>query len=523
VSKDRTRTPGETIPAFREFTTRKPLASLLAVTRYVLFSPRRFFGWLPPDGELRPPVLYFLICWPVGSVLEVLSTAPFLEEPTSVVLLIALLSQLPILFFVCLLIQHTLLFFLAEDEQYGMGTTLRVSCYAAGAIALIAWIPLVDLLVVPHLAYVLITGLKKAHNVSISRALLPSLLLAGLFCVPVASGIIFEYRTVQEVTQEPPLSYAYFPPPETSADLPPGVTGAVALLDSSENQEKVAKLRDASYADEAPSYAGGAMVGILTADQEGQPRGVSGYAHGSPGGSASEQTLRVDAEHPGKEIQGTYYISYQAEEHRVTTPGDSHTKPSHMLEFHQFFNFGPGSYTLNLRQVGKEPKKIAVTTYSGPVSATGQATFHVPYRVARPGNKLRLKIRPGLPLDELRLEIDRDGDGTYEESWMPEVTVVGKRVHDWEPPVTTANVEKVPSMNDQLMLSLETEDHSDSEKVPPSGVGITYYWINDSGPRIYLKPVPVEQGNHISYWSIDRNGNLEWRRLGDVMKEPKSD
>ena len=57
------------------------------------------------------------------------------------VLLIALLAQLPILCFVCLLIQHTLLFLLAEDEQYGMGTTLRVSCYAAGAIALIAWIP----------------------------------------------------------------------------------------------------------------------------------------------------------------------------------------------------------------------------------------------------------------------------------------------------------------------------------------------------------------------------------------------
>jgi hypothetical protein len=523
VSKGRTERPGETIPSFTEFTTRKPLASLLTVTRYVLFLPRRFFGWLPPDGELRPPVLYFLICWLVGSVLEVLSSAPFLEEPASLVLLIFLLALLPVLFFVFLPMQHTLLFFLAEDEQHGMGTTLRISCYAAGAIALIAWIPLIDLLVIPHLAYVLVYGLKKGHGVPVARALLPGLLLAGLFCVPVASGIIFEYRTVQEVTQEPPLSYAYFPPPERSADLPPGVTGVVALLDSSENQEKVAKLRDASYADKAPSYAGGAMVGILTADQEGQPKGVSGYAHGSPGGSASEETLRVDAEHPGKDLQGTYHISYQAEEYRVTTPGDSHTKPSHLLEFHQLFNFGPGSYTLNLRQVGKEPKLIHVTTYAGPVSATGQATFHVPYRVARPGNRLRLKIRPGLPLDELRLEIDRDGDGTYEESWMPEVTVVGKRVHDWEPPVTTANVEKVPSMNDQLMLSLETEDHSDSEKVPPSGVGITYYWINDSGPRIYLKPVPVEQGDHISYWSIDRNGNLEWRRLGDVMKEPKSD
>jgi hypothetical protein len=143
--------------------------------------------------------------------------------------------------------------------------------------------------------------------------------------------------------------------------------------------------------------------------------------------------------------------------------------------------------------------------------------------VARPGNRLRLKIRPGLPLDELRLEIDRDGDGTYEESWMPEVTVVGKRVHDWEPPVTTAHVKEVPSAGERLMLYLEAKDYSDSEKVPPSGVGITYYWINDSGPRIYMKPVPVEPGDDISYWSMDLNGNLEWRREGGVSVKPLPD
>src|SRR5215212_6549360 len=107
----RTKILGETGPAFREFTTSKPVASLLAITRYVLLSPRRFFDWLPPDRALRPPVLYFLICCLIGSVLEVASTAPFLEEPVSVVLLIALLAQLPILFFILLPIQHTLFFF----------------------------------------------------------------------------------------------------------------------------------------------------------------------------------------------------------------------------------------------------------------------------------------------------------------------------------------------------------------------------------------------------------------------------
>jgi hypothetical protein len=51
-------------------------------------------------------------------------------------------------------------------------------------------------------------------------------------------------------------------------------------------------------------------------------------------------------------------------------------------------------------------------------------------------------------------------------------------------------------------------------------IGIIYCWINESGPRIYMDPVPVELGETITYWSLDRNGNLEWRQGGDVSKKP---
>jgi hypothetical protein len=34
-----------------------------------------------------------------------------------------------------------------------------------------------------------------------------------------------------------------------------------------------------------------------------------------------------------------------------------------------------------------------------------------------------------------------------------------------------------------------------------------------------MKPIPVEPGDTISYWSLDRNGNIEWRRSGDVQKK----
>jgi hypothetical protein len=513
----RTRIPEHPRPAFEEFTIGKPVSSLLAVTRGVLFTPRKFFGRLPPDGAIWPPVLYFLICYLTGSVLEVVSSAAFLEGSASLGLLLSVLTPWPILMFLVVPAQHTLLFFLSDDERHGMGTTLRISCYAVGAVALIVWIPLVDLLVVLHLTYILISGFRKGHGVTYARALVPSLLLAGLLCVPVISGVILEYRAVQEVTQEPPLSYAYFPPPERSADLPPGVTGAVALLDSSENQEKVARLRDASYADMVPSYERGMMVTVFTADQE-EPRGVVGYAHGSPAGSPNE-TMGIDAEHQGEDRAGTDHISYYADERESTTPHDRDTKTERMKVLFQSFDLSRGSYTLNLRQIGKEPRSIEVTTYFGTVSASGRATFYVAYRLARPGDRFRLKIRSDCPLDDLRLEVDRGGDGTYDESWMPEVTIVGTGVNDWTPPVTKAHIEGDPSTGDHLMLSFEAEDYSDSEKVPPSAVGITYYWINDSGPRIYMKPIPVEPGDTISYWSLDRNGNIEWRRSGDVQKK----
>lgn len=450
-----------------------------------------------------------------------ISTAPFLEEPAALALLILLLAPLPVLFFVLLPVQHVILSFLAEDERYGTLTTLRISCYAAGAIALIAWIPLVDLLVVPHLAYVQITGLKRVHGVSVARALPPGLLLAALFCIPVTSGIIFEYRAVQEVTQEPSLARFYFPPPEKSVDLPPGITGVVALLDGSEDQKRVEKLRDASYADEVPSSRGGAMVTILTADPAGRSRGVSGYVHGSTSGSASE-TMRIGSEHPEIDREGTDHISYYASEHDSISPKGYYENPIKQQVLIQYFTVADGSYTLNLEQEGKEPRTISVTTYNDADTPSGEASFHVPYRVARPGDRLRLKIKPDVPLEELRLEIDRNQDGTYEESWMPEATIVGEGVNDDAPPVTTASVEKVPSLGNQLTLFLEAEDYSESKEVPPSGIGVIYYWINDSGPRIYMDPVPVETGDVITYWSVDRAGNGEWRRTSDVLERPAS-
>ena len=57
----------------------------------------------------------------------------------------------------------------------------------------------------------------------------------------------------------------------------------------------------------------------------------------------TSERMRVDAEHPEKDIAGTYHISYSADERVSTTPKDSYTKPSHMQVLLQFFNFSQGS------------------------------------------------------------------------------------------------------------------------------------------------------------------------------------
>jgi hypothetical protein len=39
--------------------------------------------------------------------------------------------------------------------------------------------------------------------------------------------------------------------------------------------------------------------------------------------------------------------------------------------------------------------------------------------LVRPGYRFGLKIKPDVPLEDLRLKIDRDDDGTYEEISRP--------------------------------------------------------------------------------------------------------
>jgi hypothetical protein len=159
----------QTDAAARDFKIVDPFSSLLSTTRDVLFSPQRFFDELPPDGPLGAPVLYFLICSSITTVINVVASLTFLAGPVGITLatgsldtgllirvltifVFASLVALPILFvagfFASVLILHAFIRLIAGRDQKGLPATLRVSCYAVGAPVAVAWIPLAGILAV---------------------------------------------------------------------------------------------------------------------------------------------------------------------------------------------------------------------------------------------------------------------------------------------------------------------------------------------------------------------------------------
>ena len=76
----------ETVEATGEYELDRPISNLLSTTRDVLFSPRRFFDGLPPDGPLGAPVVYFLISSGTTALINTVTTLAFLAVPAAVAL-----------------------------------------------------------------------------------------------------------------------------------------------------------------------------------------------------------------------------------------------------------------------------------------------------------------------------------------------------------------------------------------------------------------------------------------------------
>ncbi|HZC83272.1 MAG TPA: YIP1 family protein [Rubrobacter sp.] len=209
----------QTDAAARDFEIVDPFSSLLSTTRDVLFSPQRFFDELPPDGPLGAPVLYFLICSSITTVINVVSSLIFLAGPVGIALatgsldtgllirvltifVVASLVVLPALFvagfFASVLILHAFIRLIVGRDQKGLPATLRVSCYAVGAPAAVAWIPLAGILAVFYCFYLHTTGLKRVHRISTARSLGSILILTALLLALAAVVAAYDYSMIRE-------------------------------------------------------------------------------------------------------------------------------------------------------------------------------------------------------------------------------------------------------------------------------------------------------------------------------------
>jgi hypothetical protein len=209
----------QTDAAARDFEIVDPFSSLLSTTRDVLFSPQRFFDELAPDGPLVAPVLYFLICSSITTVINVVASLTFLAGPVGIALatgsldagllirvltifVFASLVALPLLFvagfFVSVLFLHAFIRLIAGRDQKGLPATLRVSCYAVGAPVAVAWIPLAGILAVFYCFYLHATGLKRVHSISTARSLGPILFLTALLLALAAVVAAYDYGMIRE-------------------------------------------------------------------------------------------------------------------------------------------------------------------------------------------------------------------------------------------------------------------------------------------------------------------------------------
>ena len=234
MQEGRESTDQQTDAAIREFRTDRPLSSLLSTTRNVLICPQRFFDELPPDGPLGAPVLYFLICTAITTLINLIVGLAFLAAPVVfalaadspntgllvtilAVFVFAFLVAFPVgfvaLFFVSVLLEHAFIRLLAGGNQKGLVATVRVSCYSVGAPVAVAWVPLVGLLAVFYCFYLHATALKRVHRISSGTSLAAILILVVLSLILVAVVTLYDYNVIREAMQTP-LSY-YFPKPQS--------------------------------------------------------------------------------------------------------------------------------------------------------------------------------------------------------------------------------------------------------------------------------------------------------------------
>lgn len=152
--------------------------------RESLFEPTSFFRRIDHAGSMVRPILYFLLVSVLGAFFNLVWQAylymPLAGEAASygggfyVVQFFA--SPFAVLFFLAIqtLLLHLFVLMLAPEHR-GIGSTVRVICYASGP-AVLSAVPLVGALAAGVWGLVLqVVGIREAHRTTTGRAVVVAL------------------------------------------------------------------------------------------------------------------------------------------------------------------------------------------------------------------------------------------------------------------------------------------------------------------------------------------------------------
>jgi hypothetical protein len=155
-----------------------------------------------------------------------------------------------------------------------------------------------------------------------------------------------------------------------------------------------------------------------------------------------------------------------------------------------------GNYHAAITTTDSGPLRVSARAYAnGAVSEV--ATFYLADVPA--GAVLTLDYSPAMAPDQLRLQVDLNGDGTVDETLSPSTTTAAG---DTTPPTTIGGANlSAPGVS---TVQLAADDGGGS------GVATTWYELpGDTTPRVYAGPFTARLGTSIRFRSIDKAGNLE--------------
>ncbi|MDY6952038.1 MAG: YIP1 family protein [Thermodesulfobacteriota bacterium] len=167
-------------PVINDFEPKHFLASLFAMAKAVLLSPRSFFDGMKTQGGFRNPLMFLMCCIIVHSLLAGLMVQN-----------VAFMGRNLILGMVMPFVTAGLFLFFLTQFFRASGTfeaAFRVNAYA-GAISLLSWLPLVGLILEFYRIYLLVVGLRATFSVKVSRAFLT--VLMTLFTYMMLGAAIF--------------------------------------------------------------------------------------------------------------------------------------------------------------------------------------------------------------------------------------------------------------------------------------------------------------------------------------------